>query len=283
MQTTLETIRKSIEVGKALEEMAEVYAELSVIRLDRIRVKIERNRIFALQLSQTFHEVRYTAAQFKLPPSNKKPAVSLIVCSNLGFFLNMEIQLARNFMGSANVGDDVLVIGRSGSEILRSVGYTRPFDMIIFGHDLPTPVELNRTAEKILPYERVTVFFPQFHSVGVQEPAMVDISGGVTAKLPAAPVGKQLKGYILEPEAPKMLEFFENQIMRLLLEQTILEAELSRVAARLLMMDSSRDRAEKFVRIQDILLRVSKKQKQGVKILEQSLGYLARKKNYDQR
>ncbi len=276
MQTSLGTIKKSVEVGHALEEMSEVYSELSVIRLDRIRVKIERNRVFALQLAQTFHEIRVSTAQMKLPGRNKKQSLTIMVCSNLGFFIDMETRLAQAFQASVPYGD-LLVIGRSGGEVLRNSGYTQPFEMVIFAHDLPTPAELNKVAEKAAKYDRVVVYYPQFHSVGVQEPAMVDISGGTATKLTAATVGPK-RPYILEPEAPKMLDFFEKQISRLLFEQAILEAELSRVAARLIMMDSARQRAEKYVRIQDALLHFNKKQQQGVKILELSLGFMARRR-----
>lgn len=273
MQANLDAIKKSAETGHALEEMSEAYAELSVIRLDRIRVKIERNRVFALQLAQTFHEVRATVAQFKMPERKKKDSLTLIICSNLGFFLDMETRLVQSFMNSRPYGD-LIMIGRSGSEILRNCGYMSQFENVIFSHDLPTPAELNKVAEKVAEYDRVVVYYPQFHTVGVQEPAIVDVSGGQATKLTAATIGPK-RPYILEPEAPKMLAFFESQISRLLLEQSILESELSRVAARLMMMDSARQRAEKYVKTQDALLAFNKKRRLDIKIQELSLGFLA--------
>ena len=74
-----------------------------------------------------------------------------------------------------------------------------------------------------------------------------------------------------------MLQFFESQIMGLLLEQAFLETELAHAAARLLMMDAAQGRAKEYVTAQSKLLRLFLKQRRDSRILELSLQFLARK------
>lgn len=273
MIKTISALKSSVEAGETMRVMTEVYSGLSAVRLDRIRVKIERNRFFALQLAQTFHEVKAASLRFKLKRPIKKPLLSVISFSNYGFFMKMETQLVNLFLASNDVSGDLLVVGRSGSEILHNLEYQKPYDILIFGTDLPRPVELAKAAQILTGYEQVAVYYPQFRTMGSQVPTRVDISGdiGEGAAVDDVP-------FILEPEAPKMLEFFEGQIMRLLLEQTFLEAELSRTAGRLLTMDEAQQRAVGFVKEQHQLLIQAQVAQREKGIVEMSLGYLIRKK-----
>ena len=169
-----------------------------------------------------------------------------------------------NFFRSRGDEGDLLVVGRSGAEIFATMNYKKPFDILIFPNDLPKSVELAKAAEKLNSYDAVSVFYPQFKTVATQTPVVFDFSGDLAS---IEKTNQTQTPAILEPEAPKMLEFFEGQIMRLLLEQAFLEAELARTAARLLMMDSTQSRAKDYI----------EQQKQETIILEMTLGFLARK------
>jgi len=116
--------------------------------------------------------------------------------------------------------------------------------------------------------------------MGRQTPTMVDISGGQLRQ--ADQNGTKPITSILEPEAPVMLEFFESQILGLLLEQAFLETELAHAAARLLMMDAAQGRAKDYVFKQKKQLRSQLKQRRDSKILELSLQFLARNSQNDQ-
>ncbi|MCL4398034.1 F0F1 ATP synthase subunit gamma [Patescibacteria group bacterium] len=275
MIALIDPIHENIKTGETIRIMAEAYSELSVSRLNRIRVKIERNRLFALDLAQAFHEVRAAASifNFKNKPV-RKPKLNVLLFSNHGYFLSLETQMVRFFREQGDDGD-ILVIGRSGAEIFAGQGYTKHFDILIFPTDLPRSLELAKASERLKGYDRVSVFYPQFKTVATQIPVSFDITGdlGRIEKTNHSPAPA-----ILEPEAPKMLEFFEGQIVRLLLEQAFLEAELARTAARLLMMDSTQNRARDYIRAQEKVLRTHMKEKQEGKILELSLGFLARKR-----
>ena len=276
MITTIDSIKQSISAGETLRQMSEAYSELYVAKLDRVRVMIERNRVFAMSLAAAFHEVKAAAVaagvQYRI---NKKPRLRVAIFSNYGFFIGMETQMAQSFITTQEDDtSDLLIIGRSGGEVLRDLEYKKPFDILIFTHDLPRPEELAKAQAKMSEYDSVSVIYPQFQTVGRQTPTMVDISGGQLASVGAQ---QKLITSILEPEAPIMLQFFESQIMGLLLEQAFLETELAHAAARLLMMDAAQGRAKEYVTAQSKLLRLFLKQRRDSRIFELSLQFPARK------
>lgn len=274
MIALLNPVQENIETGETIRVMAESYCELAVSRLNRIRVKIERNRLFAVELAAAFHEVRAAASlfDFKKKPV-RKPKLNVMLFSNRGYFLHLETQMVNFFRGQGDEGD-LLLIGRSGAEILVSQNYHKPYEIIILPGDLPRSAELSRAAEKLKGYDNVRVYYPQFKTVATQTPVAFDITGDLTAIKKA---NKPVSAAILEPEAPKMLDFFESQIMRLLLEQAFLEAELARTASRLLMMDSTQSRAQDYIDSQKQVLRLQQREKSEGKVLELTLGFLARK------
>jgi F0F1-type ATP synthase gamma subunit len=280
MITGLTNIRESIETGEALRAMAEVYSELAVSRLGQIRTKIERNRQFAFQLGAVFRAVKTSTRQVQGRTVVLKPQVNVVLTSNQTFYGRLEGQLWQYFLDQQKKFPqaDLIVVGQAGEQALRALHYRKPYQAVALSHDLPKPAELTELNTRLAAYDRVMVFFPEFQTVALQKMVATDISGGVdeAQALTAKDFAEGL--YILEPEAAKMLGFFESQIMRLLLEQSLLEAELARTASRLLTMDEAQRRAQTFVLKERRLLAQAQKAKREVGVLEMSLGILSHKK-----
>ncbi len=277
MTGTIDEIKEYIETGRTLKMMAEVYSDLAASRLERIRSQIEKNRQFAAQLALAYREVKSATRKIRLKDPVKKDKLNVLLFSNHGYYLSMENQLLDFYKNYQNNSGDLLIIGRSGPEILTNA-FTKPYDILIFDHDLPKPAEIGLAAQKIAVYEKINVFFPQLKTVAIHEPTMVDISGeAITQENDpnAVPEGGVA---ILEPEGAKMMEFFQSQILGLLLEQAFLEAELSRTAERFLTMDSAQQKADTYVKENNINLLRAESSLRGAAILEMSLGVLARKK-----
>ncbi len=277
MTGTLNSIQEYIETGRTLKAMAEVYSDLAASRLERIRSQIEKNREFAAQLALAFREVKSAVQKFKIKSPAKKDKVNVLLFSNQGHFINMEMQLFEFFKGYSDNGGDVLIVGRTGSEVLEDSSYHKTYDNLIFDHDLPRPEEIGIAAGKVAAYEKVKVYFPQLKTISVQQPTMVDISAEAVLEEnnpEAVPEGGIA---LLEPEGSKMLEFFQSQILGLLLEQAFLEAELARTASRFLSMDAAQQKADTYVKENNINLLRAESSLRGAAILEMSLGILARK------
>lgn len=274
---TLPAIREAIATGQSLKIMASVYSELAVTKLGRIRSKIERNREFALSLATVYGLVEQAARQACLDsPQARRETISLLLTSNHPLYGGLEMATIRKMMESVG-GEELLVVGRSGQERLVGGGYAKPFTPVALADDLPRASELAELVARLASFERIRVFHPRFATLARQEAVVTEI--GVSSSLDSTTASQDGRiYYIFEPEVPKIREFFHREILRVLLEQAFLEAELSRAATRLLSMDETQRNADEFVVAQKRILATAQKHTEEMKVLELTLGFLARKK-----
>ncbi len=241
---THKQITDNIELDLGLKLLTQSFTDVAAIKLQRIRRGIERNRNFISEVSGLFAAVKkLTKERSAVPDSKKKGGVAILVTSNYHFYGGLERRLMSFYLNTIKklsidsdlIGIDRLVIGQSGKEIFN-------YQSIVWKDDLPTEEDLKKLSNLVSDYQRILVFYPLFQSVLVQKPVVVDITEARNVEGQNQP--KFEIDYILEPEIGRMWQFFENQILKLLLDQTFLEAELSRTAARLISMDQARENAE---------------------------------------
>lgn len=285
MTGSLQSIKNAYSSGLAMKSMAGVYSEMAVTRLGHIRSRIETNRQFALELAAIYHAVR---AASKVPQVNKNAApaspplrrASVVLTSNQAFYRSLESRLMHFFLTVPDPGE-IYLVGHSGAEMFYEAGLNKTYKAIYFSRDLPAGVDLTNLIQTLSQYDQVLVYHTRFQSIVSQKTVVTDISGEAEIVLTPGQIEetrKAIQYYILEPEAPKMLEIFKQTIARLLLEQAFLEAELARTASRLLTMDEAQSRAQRYINTQKILLARSFSGKLEKQILEMTLGYLARRK-----
>lgn len=230
---TQRQIAQDIDLDTGLKMVAQAFTEISSIKLQKIRHRIERNRVFFEEISELFGAVQRLAnKQGIVPKLGKNGIAALILTSNSKFYGGLESRVLQFY--SANIEKmqaDQILVGRSASDFFKK-------NSIILKEDLPTELELQNLTNVIKNYNQVLVFYPRFKSVLVQTPFAIDLT-----KSNIAPSKINLD-YILEPEIEQMWQFFDSQILKLLLEQTFLEAELSRTAARLTSMDQAQEMAD---------------------------------------
>jgi ATP synthase F1 gamma subunit len=287
-------IRELIEIGNSLKLLAGSYSELASIKLKTIRGRVEHNRQFYGELTQVYALVSKIASSrgIRNTPSQKS-TLSLLLTSNYRFYGNINNTLVKYFVvENTKIPGDKLVIGKTGREYLHSIKYFHPFESVIFKNDFPTDAELKSLISKIQSYSQVLIFYPQFQSVLIQKPTVRDITqvqqnslqmqnnsriGKVNQIFSQKEFQEQLS-FIFEPEVIKMLNFFDRQIKILLLEETLLEAELARTASRLIAMDQAQNNANDFIKDNNKLLAQIKRANHNSQVLETIAGIIELKK-----
>ena len=232
---TQKQISQDVDLDTSLKLVAQAFTELASIKLQRIRHRIERNRVFFDDISQVFGAVAQLADKKGIVPKlQKKGTVALILTSNSKFYGGLETRLMHFYKASlANYPAERILIGHSAADFFQNKG-------IILHQDLPTDSELKQLSDLINQYSKVLVFYPRFQSVLLQKPYVADLTlSDLSSKSTKVTID-----YILEPELTKMWQFFDNQVQKLLLEQAFLEAELARTAARLTSMDQAQESAD---------------------------------------
>lgn len=244
--STVKQINSALEDSESLKMVAQSYTEISALKLEKIRAGIEKNRSFFQEITEVYHVVNIEAAKRKIQIMPKKGTVSILITSNHHFYGGLERDLVKFFISNTiKFTTDKIVIGSTAQEFLRSFNYAQNFQQVILKNDLPTAEEIRSLVSKIINYEQIMIYYSRMQSVLTQEPHVVDLvqkPHEYYLKIKAPKIN-----YIFEPELEIILKFFENQVILLLIEQTFLESELARAAARLTSMDQAQLAADEII------------------------------------
>ena len=265
---TLNQINRTMEESASLKSIAQAYTEISAVKLRKIRAGIERNRNFFEEVSQVFRTVKATALKQKINLTTKhKGTMSILLTSNHRFYGDLENRLIQFFMANTSqFPTDVMVTGLIGNGFLRSTNYPRPFQSFIFSGDLPKLEETNNLVSELKDYQQIFVYYPRMQSVLIQEPHVVDLLQRPPERL-LDPKVHHFES-IFEPEVDQILQFFDTQIIMLLVEQIFLESELARTAARLTSMQQAQEKADALIGEQRKLLLQAKRSLDGIRLLD---------------
>ena len=243
---TIKEIDQFLEEGNSFKMIAQAYSEIANQKLKRIRAEVERNRIFFDDISKVYSLVRVLAAKkgIILPKTKKK--VCILQTSNFRFYGNINSSIIEFFISQTkNLDTHRVVIGKTGIEYFQANKIFPDFTPMVFKNDHPSPTELNAFVEVTKDYNQVLIFYSRLKSLLVQLPAVTDITE-TSQNIPKSEDGNF--HYLFEPEIAKTLQFFDSQILILLIEQAFLESEVARTASRFISMDQAETEANKYIK-----------------------------------
>lgn len=272
--STIRQIGEIIEEESSLRTISRAYSEIASAKLTKIRADIETTGQFVQELTGVFRIVKLEAQKRKIsPPILKQGTARIVLTSNHNFYGNLERPIIRLFLleiGKSEALDQppilTLVIGKTGAVYFKTVSPAQPPPSLIFAHDLPKEDEFQGLVEKVKTYQKILVYHSHFRSLISQVPVVSDVTQSAI-KFPEA---LEITKHIYEPEIGKMLKFFDQQILTLLLKQTFLESELARTASRLIFMNQAQANSEKSIVKNKKLLFSAKKSFNNIRILERS-------------
>lgn len=266
---TIADIKLELDDATTLKLISSAYTEASAAHVQKIKSKFETNRQFYDEISHVYHLVRMSGKSTK-PVTVKAPAepktLSIAVTSNQRFYGNLNVNIMRGFLeATERAKTDILVLGTTGADFMRSSLYMKPYEHMIFAHDDPTKEETRAFLDKIMPYDTVMVYYPKFISLVTQTVGVVDITQAVSVsdKAPEDEIH-----ILFEPEYSNILEFFGRQVRALLFLHVMLEADLSRTAARLITMSSAEERSNELIKGKKSELRKIQMSIANAKLLE---------------
>ena len=246
MPMTIKEIEQTLEEGQSLKQIAQAYSEIAHQKLKKIRDQVEKNRLFYDEISRLYGLVRVIAARKGITVTKSKKRVCILQTSNYRFYGNINSALINFFIEKTKDWDtDRIIIGKVGIEYFQSTKIFPPFTPMVLKDDPPSPNELNAFVHVVKTYHQVLIFYSRLKSLLVQEPAVTDI----TETSQQVPLNSSPDThFIFEPEIAKTLQFFDNQILILLLEEAFLESEVARTASRFISMDKAETAANKFIK-----------------------------------
>lgn len=248
---TIKEIEQALEEGQSLKSIAQAYSEIANLKTKKLRGEVERNRVFFEEIAKIYAIVRRFAIKKNVNIVKPKKAISIVLTSNHGFYGKINADLLRFFIETTQkFPTDRICLGRTGIEYLKAKAVFEDFKEIILKEDQPDAQELMSLVNILKDYNQVLVFFSSLKSLLIQVPKVTDVTASTSS------IGNENKSdnevnkdyqFIFEPELLKVMQFFDSQITTLLLEQTFLESELARTAARFISMDTAESEANKFI------------------------------------
>lgn len=249
---TIKEIDAAIEEGGSLKQIAQAYSEIANIKIKKIRADVLRNRVFFQEISQVYALIKQLALQKKISIVKQKRMVSIVLTSNYRFYGSINSDLLEFFANSTRkLTSDHIYLGKAAIEYFRAQPISANYREVFLKDDQPDANELLALANLLSGYNQVLVFYSTMKSLLVQVPTALDITA--SSLLPETTKtneknNKAITRFIFEPELPKILQFFDSQIITLLLEGTFLESELSRTASRFISMDEAETEANKLIK-----------------------------------
>lgn len=170
-----------------------------------------------------------------------KDAVSILITSNTQFYGGLDHELCLSYENQAfKYPGDKIVIGVTGEHYFEARNLEKQVRFIVFQKNIPNQLELKELVEIISQYKKIYLYYSKFITLLDQKIEISDLSTDETS----IEALKTSYDYIIEPELPKMLAFFEHQILGSLVKAIFLEAQLSRTASRMVGMDKAEQNAK---------------------------------------
>lgn len=243
---TLKEVEALIEEENSLKQIAQAYSEIANLKIKRIRAEAERNRKFFAEISYVYGLIKQLAIKKKVAVPKSKKTVSIIITSNYHFYGPINASLIEYYIQqTSNIETDRIIIGKAAIEHFMTNKIFQNYQEVEIKDDQPKPEELKNLVNMIKDYNQVLVFYSKLKTLLQQQPVVSDI----TATIAESKTNKKNEtAFIFEPELGKILIFFDNQILTLLLEAIFLESEVARTASRFISMDSAENEANKFIK-----------------------------------
>lgn len=266
---SVKQINDILEEEKALKLITEAYGELAGNKLKKIRTDIEQTRVFFVEISKVFSQVKKIAASRGILPEQKSlPTAEIVLTSNSRFYGALENDLIRFFLSSLHQeGTHQFFIGKTAQDFFQHRGAGQQNKFIKFRQDLPSFQELKTLTDQLTTYQKILIFYPRFQSVLVQKASVIDISQNPHDANANTDEIKNIS-FIFEPELEKILKFFDTQITGVLIHQVFLEAELARTAARLISMDEAQQKADESIKSEYTELKLVQRTLENSRLLE---------------
>ncbi|MCH7541592.1 F0F1 ATP synthase subunit gamma, partial [Patescibacteria group bacterium] len=168
--------------------------------------------------------------------------VNVFLSANEHLYGTLILDVWGHFVNDVSKGDsDAIVIGSFGKYLINNENLDVEFTYFDLEDDKPGADQIKKIVDFLGKYEKVVVYHGQMISVLNQVTAKSEITGGISLM---EKVQKRVKRYLFEPSSEKILEFFEGEIIGALFNQSVLEHQLARFAARMVAMDQASENAD---------------------------------------
>ncbi|HSW47685.1 MAG TPA: F0F1 ATP synthase subunit gamma [Candidatus Saccharimonadales bacterium] len=252
---------EDISINNDFNMLTRSYQQQAVGQINFARYSVVGSREYIHDISDVFGNVQSSYKNLLLRKNIKSIVkkngkdVWVLITANNKLYGDIIQKICRLFAENVKKSDpkkiDLIIIGRQGKEFFNTLDLDIPYKYFELP-DMNVSVDyLKEICQNFILYENVIVYYGKFNNIISQSPVAVSISGEVidentklTQNQQASQKSKKA-AFIFEPSIEEIIVFFENQILSLLLNQTVQEAQLARFASRINAMEIAQGNIQK--------------------------------------
>lgn len=245
------TIEKEMNSIGTLKDLTSVFESLASTQVAKVKDKV--------QLSQSFFDLlwqRYTS--LRVDPKKRITGragvgdngrkVLVLISAEAGLSGDLDMRMIESMQSEYDPSDtDIVVLGSHGASQLsqRGIPYIKFFQL----PETDQYINVNPVIDVVRPYERITVYYEEYLSLGQQEVRSINLVTSIQSMSEDAEEGVMTANdTIFEPSLDEIADEMEASMMSLALSQTILQSGLAQAASRFNAMTVAEDRAGELLR-----------------------------------
>lgn len=245
------TIEKEMNSIGTLKDLTSVFESLASTQVAKVKDKV--------QVSQAFFDLlwqRYTS--LRVDPRKRITGregvgdngrnVLVLISAEAGLSGDLDMRMIESMQGEYDPKNtDIVVLGSHGASQLsqRGIPYIKFFQL----PETDQYINVNPVIDIVRPYEKITVYYEEYLSLGEQEVRSINLVTSIQAMSEEADEDVMTaEDTIFEPSIDEIADEMESSMMSLALSQVILQSGLAQSASRFNAMTVAEDRAGELLR-----------------------------------
>jgi F-type H+-transporting ATPase subunit gamma len=276
-------IEKETQQITTVEDLTGVFESIASTQVAKIKDRVQMSKDFFDLLWQRYSSIRIDpdsriTSRAQEQEGGRKAFV--IISAEAGLSGDIDDRLIEAMMKNYQAGNtDIIVLGTHGATQLKDRGI--PYIRFFTVPESDSYIDVSPIVEAINPYSKVTVYYEEYVSLGVQEIKSIDLFSRIQAMSQEAEADQDIisdKETIFEPSLEEIADQMEKGMMSLALSEAILESGLAQSASRFNAMASAKKRAFELVAFHNLEYHRSKRSESDRRLHEVLIGIKKKKK-----
>jgi ATP synthase F1 gamma subunit len=264
-------IKERIETNEGFDLLTRSYQEHAVGQINFARFSVLYSRGYANDLAEIFSNVKTSYVKGLTLKENKGPVKKngkdlwILLTANNKLYGDIITKTCQFFLShlrsTRKENTDIAIIGRQGKNFIDESRIDWPYRYVEIPDTNVKVDYLKDLLTELIKYENIYVFYARYDNLISQTPVQAILSGEInienTSEKSSSPADKKgwsdfiatdntkKQKYLFEPGINEIMSFFENQILSLLLNQTVQEGQLARFASRINAMETAQSNIHK--------------------------------------
>jgi ATP synthase F1 gamma subunit len=247
---------------ETIRDLTGVFESIASTQVAKIKDKTQMSQEFFQLLWSKYSAIRVdpkSQLANKKKENNKK--VFVVVSAEGGLSGDIDQRLIEAMLQDYDKNDtDVVVLGTHGANQLhdRGIPYIRFFKI----PETDTYIDVSPIIDAIADYSKITVYYEQYVSLGVQDIKKIDLQSSIQTLVKNAENSDDIiteTDTIFEPSLEEIADMMERGMMSLAFSQVILDSGLAQAASRFNAMAGAKKRAFELIALYNLEYHRSKR------------------------